>query len=87
MERFHSSLRGRSGRPALFCCAPLPTLPPLLDRWFSALLLGSCPPQVPYIIFGPPGTGKTSTVIESILQLVKLKPECKILVRVLSCLA
>lgn len=34
----------------------------------------------PYVVFGPPGTGKTSCIVECIAQILKLKPKSRIMV-------
>ncbi|XP_038604939.1 helicase MOV-10 [Tachyglossus aculeatus] len=42
------------------------------------IILGTSRPA-PYLIFGPPGTGKTVTLVEAIKQVVKLMPDAHIL--------
>lgn len=34
----------------------------------------------PQVVFGPPGTGKTSTLVECVAQIVKLRPDCRVLI-------
>ncbi|KAG9001265.1 hypothetical protein FRB93_012192 [Tulasnella sp. JGI-2019a] len=53
------------------------TNPPQLEA--VAAILKRSPSSVPFVVFGPPGTGKTVTIVEAILQLVAQRPSIKIL--------
>ncbi|KAJ3980519.1 P-loop containing nucleoside triphosphate hydrolase protein [Lentinula detonsa] len=70
----------------------LRTTAPSTLRWYNPLIANN-PPQkqavlsiayrepgsMPFIIFGPPGTGKTVTMVEAILQVLATNPTSRIL--------
>ena len=50
------------------------------QRAAVARILGAQGRPAPYVVFGPPGTGKTMTVVEGILQVYSLSSgSCRIL--------
>ncbi|KAG2071488.1 P-loop containing nucleoside triphosphate hydrolase protein [Suillus decipiens] len=53
------------------------TNPPQLQAVTSILL--QQPGSAPFAVFGPPGTGKTITIVEAMKQLLKHKPNTRIL--------
>nr|XP_057932481.1 RNA helicase Mov10l1 isoform X3 [Doryrhamphus excisus]XP_057932482.1 RNA helicase Mov10l1 isoform X3 [Doryrhamphus excisus] len=56
-----------------------PDLNPLQREAVKRILAAECRPT-PYVLFGPPGTGKTITLIETILQMYHFLPSSRVLV-------
>ncbi|XP_070828887.1 RNA helicase Mov10l1 [Chaetodon trifascialis] len=56
-----------------------PDLNPPQREAVKRILAGECRPT-PYVLFGPPGTGKTITLIEAILQVYHYLPGSRVLV-------
>lgn len=50
------------------------------EQGFAIEKILGCPGIPPYIIHGPPGTGKTMTVVEAVLQVYMKKKNAKILI-------
>ncbi|KAF9440816.1 P-loop containing nucleoside triphosphate hydrolase protein, partial [Macrolepiota fuliginosa MF-IS2] len=71
---------------------PMTPIPRLLSKVFNKLIstnpaqlqavtsiVLAVPGSLPFVVFGPPGTGKTITVVEAIAQLVWRYPDARIL--------
>ncbi|THH04904.1 hypothetical protein EW145_g5188 [Phellinidium pouzarii] len=43
------------------------------------MILRMPPGSIPFVVFGPPGTGKTVTIVEAIRQIVHTNPEARVL--------
>ena len=76
--------RSPSRLPPLLCLPSSPSFfnPQLNERQRVVLarILGAQGRPAPYVVFGPPGTGKTMTVVEGILQVYSLSSgSCRIL--------
>ncbi|XP_069551370.1 RNA helicase Mov10l1 isoform X1 [Brachyistius frenatus] len=56
-----------------------PELNPPQREAVKRMVAGECRP-IPYVLFGPPGTGKTITLIEAILQVYHFLPNSRVLV-------
>lgn len=81
IEKVDSPTRTQSGSTNKLKPADFLYNPSLNERQWAAvcrIVSGQCRPT-PYLLFGPPGTGKTITVVEAILQIFHRIPSSRVL--------